>query len=282
MRRIQFILIIFISNLSFSQISGNLTNSKTGAPIVFANVWVKNSLKGSTTDGDGNFELEKGKVGDTLLVSYLGYEKIEFLAKKRNIIKLDPQEIQLDEVVITKAKNTKTISLSSYKDYNDINMFYLNGHYSFARFYEYKKEYKQNTFVKKISLVTASSLEKVKFRVHLIEADKDGNPTDRRLSSYIILETNSGKNEITIDVSDKELLFPENGLFIVVDRLNLKQNIFNSKYMSNVLEPGIGMEKRSKEKNTWLSYGGKWIQPKQLKKFAKKNKNIALNIELSN
>ncbi|WP_420572619.1 carboxypeptidase-like regulatory domain-containing protein [Kordia sp.] len=282
MKKIQFILIVLISNLCFGQISGNLTDSKTGVPVVFANVWVKNTLKGSTTDIDGNFEIEKGKVGDTLLISYLGYEKVELPAKKINNIKLNPQDIQLDAVVITKIKNPQIISLNSYEDYNDINMFYLNGHYSFARFYEHKKEYKQNTFVKKVSLVTVSTLENVKFRMHLIEADKDGNPTDKHLSSYIILETKSGKNEITIDLSDKKLLFPENGLFIVVDRLNLKQNIFNSKHMTNVIEPGIGMEKRSKEKNTWLSYGGKWIPPKKIKKIAKKNKNIALNIELSN
>ena len=282
MKIIKLCLVIFITNLCYGQISGNLTDKQTDLPIVYANVWVKHTLKGTTTDVNGDFELEKAKVGDTLLISYLGYEKEELLAQKVNNIKLKPLDILLDEVVITRALKSRVESLYSYEDYKDITVFYLNGHYSFARFYEYKEEYKQNTFIENISLVTLSSLEKVKFQIHLIEADKNGRPTDTLLSEYIVLETNEGKNEIIVDFSDEQLIVPQQGFFVVVDRLNIKKNITSYNGKTDVLEPGIGMEKRSKEKNTWLSYGGKWLEPKQLKKFAGKNKNIAINIQLSN
>jgi hypothetical protein len=282
MNKLIYLIIIFISNICWAQIKGNLTDNKTGLPIEFANVWVKNTMIGTTTDLNGDFELEKQKVGDTLLISYLGYKKIEFLAQTINIIKLDPEETQLDEIIITQTKNTQKHSINSFKDYKDINMFYLNGHYSFARYYKFKEEYKKNTFIKKASLVTSASLDKVKFRVHLIEADMNGSPTNKLLGEYIILEVNNGQNEVTIDFSDKQITIPENGFFIVVDRLNLRQNITSYDGKTDVLEPGIGMEKKSREKNTWLSYGGKWITPNELKRFAGKNKNIAINLELSN
>ena len=282
MKKIIYTLIILVSTQSFSQISGNVSDSKTGLPIDFVNVWVKNTLRGTTTDVKGNFDFENGKIGDTLLISYLGYEELEFIAKKENLVKLNQNQIELDEVVIMPMKNEQIKTINSYKKYKKIKEFYFNGHYSLARFYEYKDDYRQNPFIKKLSIVVSSALKnKAKFKVHLIKADKDGKPSNQILSEYYVLETNKGENEISVDFSNEKIMFPKEGFFVVVDRLNLKENKYSNKLASDILQPAIGMEKEDNEKNTWLGYSGKWISPNELKRFAGSNKNIAINIELT-
>lgn len=282
MKKLIYILLILFTVQSFCQISGNITDRKTGHPISFVNVWVKNTLRGTTTNKNGNFNFNDAKIGDTLLVSYLGYEELEFSAKKENVIELISSSIELDEVKIFPMNNEKIATINSYQKYRKIKEFYYNGHYSLARFYEFKKEYKQNPFFKKISVVVSSALKnKVKFKVHLIKADKDGKPSNQILSEYYILETGKGENEIIIDLTEEKLMVPKDGFFVVVDRLNLKENKFSNKLASNMLQPAIGMEKEGTEKNTWLGFSGKWIAPSELKKFTGSSKNIAINIELT-
>lgn len=283
MDKLSYLLLIFVSTQTFAQISGKVTDSKTGLPIDFANIWVKNTLRGTTTNANGVFDFENGEIADTLLISYLGYEELQFLAEKENIIELIPSSIELDEVVIMPMRNDQFKAINSYEKYKKIKEFYFNGHYSLARFYEYKNEYTQNPFIKKLSVVVNSSLKnKVKFRVHLIKADKDGKPSNNILSEYYILETEKGLNEITVDITDEKLMFPKVGIFVVVDRLNLKENKYSNKMASDILQPAIGMEKEDNKENTWLGYSGIWITPIELKKFAGTNKNIATNIELTN
>lgn len=283
MKKIGYILLMLVTIQSFSQISGNVTDNKTGLPIEFVNVWVKNTLIGTTTDVKGNFDFERAKIGDTLLISYLGYEELEFLAKTENVVELIPTSIELNEVMIIPMRNEQIKAINSYKRYSEIKEFYFNGHYSLARYYEYKKEYEQNPFIKKLSLVVSSALKnKVTFKVHLLKADKDGKPSNQILSEYYILETDKGENEITIDLTEEKLMVPKDGFFVVVDRLNLKENKLSNKLASDILQPAIGMEKEDSKKNTWLGYSGKWIAPNDLKKFTGSNKNIAINIKFTN
>ncbi len=282
MIKIKYLLLIFVSVQCFSQISGNVTDSVTELPIDYVNIWVKNTRNGTTTNSSGNFNFESGKVGDTLLISYLGYKELQFLAQKENNVELIPDEIALAEVLIIPMRNTQIKIINSYNKSNSIKEFYYNGHYSLARFYKYKKEYEQSPFINKISLVVLSALKnKVTFKVHLIKADKEGKPSDQILSEYYIITIDKGKNEITVNFSNEKLIFPKNGVFVVIDRLNLEENKFSNKLATGILQPAIGMEKENSEKNTWLGYGGKWIAPKDLKKYAGSNKNIAINIELT-
>lgn len=282
MRKIFCIISFFVTAQNFGQISGKVIDSETRLPIDFVNVWVKNSLRGTTTNENGTFEFENAKVGDTLLISYLGYEEFEFLAEEKNEIKLIPTSIELDEVTIIPMRNEQIKEINSYEKSRKIKEFYFNGHYSLARFYEYKKEYQENPFIKKISLVVSNALKSnVKFKVHLIKADKNGKPSDQIISEYYILETGKGENEVTIDLSNEKLMFPKDGFYVVVDRLNLKENKYSNKLATDILQPAIGMERQDNEKNTWLGYSGKWIAPSELIRFAGSNNNIAINIELT-
>lgn len=97
------------------QIKGTVQD-ETGFPIPGANVLIKGTTKGTVTDLDGLFSLELGPGENTLVISYIGYEKVEVNVANQSEITIKLNEsIQLSEVVITAAgieRNTNTLGYS--------------------------------------------------------------------------------------------------------------------------------------------------------------------------
>ena len=96
-----------------------------GEPIIGANVVVKgNPTLGSITDMDGKFSIAGVKVGDVLLVSYIGYneQQVKVTAKNEYSITLSEDTEALDEVVVvgygTAKKTSMTGSVSNVKAKN--------------------------------------------------------------------------------------------------------------------------------------------------------------------
>ena len=56
-------------------VKGKITDNR-GAPVVGANVTVKGASTATSTDKEGNFELQ-ASVGDILIISYVGFKKME-------------------------------------------------------------------------------------------------------------------------------------------------------------------------------------------------------------
>ena len=75
-----------------------------GEPIIGANVVVKGTTNGTITDLDGAFTLDvSGNGGIVLVISYIGYNTVEYPVKAGEAIKVRLQEDtqRLDEVVVT-------------------------------------------------------------------------------------------------------------------------------------------------------------------------------------
>jgi hypothetical protein len=71
-----FLVIFFLFSQSiFAQfiIKGRVTDAETGDPIAFANVIMKGTTIGITTDFEGYFTIQSQNLSDSLSVSYLGY-----------------------------------------------------------------------------------------------------------------------------------------------------------------------------------------------------------------
>ena len=88
-------------------------------PIIGANIMVKGTTNGTITDIDGNFELQT-KVGDVLVVSYMGYKTQEVKATAAPMrITLVPDNVMLEEVVAigygTMKKSDLTGAVASVK-----------------------------------------------------------------------------------------------------------------------------------------------------------------------
>lgn len=83
-------------------VSGTITGSADGLPLIGANVLVKGTSTGTITDFDGNFALDIPNSNDTLVFSYTGYIPQEVPVDGRNIIEVVLSEniSQLNEVVV--------------------------------------------------------------------------------------------------------------------------------------------------------------------------------------
>ncbi len=69
------LLSLLISATAFAQVSGTITDSETGEPLVGATVVVKGTTQGTVTGFDGNFTLKGLEDGEhALVVSYIGYD----------------------------------------------------------------------------------------------------------------------------------------------------------------------------------------------------------------
>ncbi|MEQ8421605.1 MAG: carboxypeptidase-like regulatory domain-containing protein [Arenibacter algicola] len=277
-------LIILISQWTFGQIAGIVKDKVDRKPIPYVNVWIKNTLVGATTGEDGKFSIENVKIGDTIHISSLGYNTIEFLAEKDINAVLQPKINELDEVVVFPMKNSTEYLIESYQKIKKNRVWYNNGFYSLARFYKYRTIYENTRFVSQIGLITFNAKnENVIFRIRLLKVNPGGEPSEYGLTENIILESKKGIDEIVLDLSKEKILFPKNGFFIVVDRLNIEENkFFNKTAKMDILQPAIGMERTDQEKNTWLGYGGRWMPPLKMKDFLGTNGNIAINIKLTN
>ncbi|MEI8006448.1 MAG: carboxypeptidase-like regulatory domain-containing protein [Bacteroidota bacterium] len=87
-------------------ISGRVTDAVNGSPLPFAQMAISNSTNGTVTNDDGQFFLviPEGRLKDTLVVSYLGYETVKLalggIAGKTTEISLKPKEVSLKEVEV--------------------------------------------------------------------------------------------------------------------------------------------------------------------------------------
>ncbi|SFZ91843.1 TonB-linked outer membrane protein, SusC/RagA family [Flaviramulus basaltis] len=79
-----------------------IVQDETGIPIPGANVIVKGTGNGTSTDFDGNFTLNDVKISSTISISYLGYitKEVVITDNTKLTIKLQEDLAQLEEVVV--------------------------------------------------------------------------------------------------------------------------------------------------------------------------------------
>lgn len=107
-------------------ITGTVTDAKDGTTLVGATVQVKGTTRGTITDTQGNYSIEVAR-GETLVYSFIGYNKQEVLIQDQNTINiaLQPKTETLGEVVVigygTEKKDDATGSVTAIdsKDFNE-------------------------------------------------------------------------------------------------------------------------------------------------------------------
>ncbi|MEW4923404.1 TonB-dependent receptor [Algibacter sp. 2305UL17-15] len=121
MRHFILLLLLFTSvvfNAQTGSVKGKLTDKEyNNEPLAFANVLIKNTTKGTTTDFDGLYELTNLDAGNhTLVFSFVGYEtqeiKITIVPGKTtelNVI-MNASAASLDEVVITTTTKRESVT----------------------------------------------------------------------------------------------------------------------------------------------------------------------------
>ena len=106
MQRILFLFLFFSSFISHSQIVGKVSNTN-GEALSYVNIYLENTYSGTTSNDEGNFELNFSKPGAyTIVFQFLGFKK---LVKKIDItsfpyilnVLLEEELVSLDQVVLS-------------------------------------------------------------------------------------------------------------------------------------------------------------------------------------
>lgn len=94
-------------------ITGSVTDSSDGSPIIGANIVVKGTTTGVITDIDGNFTIDVTSK-DMLEISFIGYKTKQVVVGDLGVInvKLSSDNEMLDEVVVVGAGTQKKVSVT--------------------------------------------------------------------------------------------------------------------------------------------------------------------------
>lgn len=85
------------------EVSGEVTDAESGATLPGVNIVVKGSQTGVTTRADGTYSLSAPAPTDTLVFSFVGYERTEIPIDNRSAINvaLEPSTVAMEEVVVS-------------------------------------------------------------------------------------------------------------------------------------------------------------------------------------
>lgn len=105
-----------VVNQQDTHVKGTVIDSRTGEPIIGANIVVKGTTNGTITGVDGDYSL-KAPVGSVLEISFIGYKTVTVKAVAGlQKIRLQEDSSLLDEVVVVGYGTQKKVNLSGAVD----------------------------------------------------------------------------------------------------------------------------------------------------------------------
>src|SRR6056297_571394 len=111
------LLCFFTASNGFGQtITGVVEDAQSNEPLPSVNILIKGTNNGTSTDLDGNYSLNVSSLNDTLLVSFIGYERKEVPINGREQvnISLTRQVLSTGELVVTAFGLTRERKALSY------------------------------------------------------------------------------------------------------------------------------------------------------------------------
>lgn len=106
MKKISLLIAVMLLPLQFAlaqrTVSGVVTDAGTGEPLIGANIGVKGTVIGTTTNLEGDFTLRVPDDATALIVSYIGYtrQEVSIVGVDRLQVAL-ARGVALDEIVVT-------------------------------------------------------------------------------------------------------------------------------------------------------------------------------------
>lgn len=228
----KFIFIYFLSFSLSAQLKGVVKDSISGEPISYVNIWVENETIGTTSEANGSFSLDVKK-DKTIVFSVLGYEKKKLKGRDVGIVQLNPIAYELDEVILLNKKQSKQVEIGNIK--NAIFQSFDNGPKVEAKYFPYKDSYIKTKYIKEVTIFTDSRIDNATIKLHFYSVDEKGAPGPELLTKDLIFNLKKGVIKHRFSVSDYDLVFPKNGLFVAYEKLLIESNKTGTKYQPYVL-----------------------------------------------
>uniref|UniRef100_UPI00404B75E3 carboxypeptidase-like regulatory domain-containing protein n=1 Tax=Flavobacterium sp. TaxID=239 RepID=UPI00404B75E3 len=249
----KYILLLFILTFSLSaQVKGIVKDSSTGESIPFVNIWVEHENIGTTTEMDGSFSITVNGKDKNLIFSALGYETKTLKQSEFMNVDLKPTLYELNEITVLKKKHTKFLEIGSVD--NTIMQAYDNGPKVEAKYFPYKAKYKKTNFIKRVTIFTDCRIDSASIKIRFFSVDSLGNPGYELLNKDFIVTVKKGVIKYKFDVSDFNLIMPENGIFVAYEKLLISANRTPKGYQPYVLYNNVDRD------FSFVFSGGKWTK----------------------
>ena len=286
------IVLFFLFSISLSAQTKGVIVDENNQPISNVNIWVENENIGTTSEENGLFTLNT--INDkTLIFSALGFETQKIKAHDAEKVVMKVVIFKINEVVISKPKNTKEIEVGNSKD-----RFYLPESQTvpwiFVKKINLDPKNTEAKYVKNLIFHTKSEVENAVFRVRIFNLDKNDFPGEDLVSQEIIVKVKKGRHKTVVDMLSYKLLVPEQGIFFGFESLltdgnkyrqeavifNTNKNIVIDNYAPHILYY------RSKIENSYTFRAGIWTKQRfsMYQDTPKQNTVLApaINVTLTN
>lgn len=274
--------LLFLALTSFSafaQVKGTIKDNTTKEPIPYVNIWIEGEDNGTTSDENGNFVLPVG--ADTtkrILLNSVGYApayvKISDIGES---IPLAPKPIELKEVNIANKTGKHHIIVNPLKKLKRVKSYsHGSGARMLARYIPYKPEYEAIPYINKIRFPVEKYKKSFTFNLRLYSVSEDKSPGEPIYDENILITIPPNEKVITIDLSSLNIKMPDDGLYVVVERFLIKQNISGTvykkviddngklipeekrEYLYDLFGPAFICEQTTTDEGGWNYYKGKW------------------------
>jgi hypothetical protein len=240
---------------------GNL-KADNEIPVAYANIVFLNSNKGTITDLKGNFSI-KAHHKDTLQISHVAYETIIIVldsSEQQLLITMNEKSFVFNEIAVNATKSIKLQGRTErigYNKYKGKSSFHLTSGCLLATYI--KNEQRAEGVIKKIKIriKDKGNYKTEKIRVRLLSNNKYiTQPGEDILQEQLIFPIHKINKKLTIDISEYNLIFPKEGIFIVVEWLysNDENKVKNDSF-------SVAATLKNKQNIVWFSYmDKKWSQ----------------------
>ncbi len=222
-----FVLLIIVVPCSvFAQLSGIVKDSISGEPIPYVNIWVESENTGTNSEENGSFVLHISEEKN-IVFSALGYETKTISSKEIAKVYLRSKNIQLEELILEKPKQTEELVLNDYKGKkvrSCVSNSGLEKVHIWGKIIDYNNSVVKYPFIKKIQFKAKSKVKVAKMRLRIFKKPYPEQELKDLIEDDIIFEVKKGKREVTVDLSPYNLSFPKEGILIGFEYLKIEQN----------------------------------------------------------
>lgn len=281
------LLLLLVSSCIYSQIKG-IVLDENNKPIPYVNIWIENENIGTTSNQYGSFNIDSNN--DKILVfSAVGYESLKTKVESGQNVVLQTAIQQLKEVLIRTRTGKEKMEINKFNNKEITSFHFANNRPTIiAKFIQNSSLIEKYPFLKIISFLSNCQTPTAKIKIRFYDVDNEGNPGEDYSHDYVLVSVKKGKRTVTLDLSDKNISIPKEGLFLAFEWMIIDENKYTYNYTldSNNIkqigalydpnkklytdgqdyQPYIGTV-RSDESSTWHFIGGKW------NKFTKRPEN---------
>ncbi|MGB5667241.1 MAG: carboxypeptidase-like regulatory domain-containing protein [Maribacter sp.] len=234
------VVLFFAVNVNAQEVlfEGHVFDHTTKDPIPYVNLSFLNTLKGTSTDENGHFflDLPEAYLEKQVHISSLGYNDTIVVAKdifKAKRFEMVEESFALDEVVVSETLGGSDIL-------NPISSYSLTSGFSSSSTPWVLALYFPNIgakekFVQKVTVFFQKNSKfkrsTAKFRLRIYDVDPETKLPDRDiLRKSVVLESDVGKDFVSIDLSALNLQMPKNGIYVGVEWLFVPYNWYRNTF----------------------------------------------------